>query len=91
MTKKTRPDILNPVREATKFRSKPKRMHMRFVQRIVRDVIGTLERGVVLKPTKLFDGSIVPITLLVHYFCLPQHHYCVFDRIPGWIQFHWHG
>ena len=58
MKKKSRPDVSNPVRESTRFASKPKTAHMNFVRRIVQYLIGTPNRGTTIKPTKLYDGTI---------------------------------
>ena len=58
MMKRSRPEILNAVRELSKFMTRgagPKQW--KAMLRVMRYCVDTPERGAVFKPTKLFDGT----------------------------------
>ena len=57
MMKKSRPDILNPVRELSKFMQEATPRHMRAMKRTMAYCVATATRGWLLKPTRKWNGK----------------------------------
>lgn len=57
LVKKTRPEMLNSVRELTRFMSKPTECHMKAMYRAMNHAVDTRNRGVLLRPNAKWDGS----------------------------------
>jgi Reverse transcriptase (RNA-dependent DNA polymerase) len=57
LAKWSRPDILNAVRELSKFTANPRQSHMRAMLRCMKYVVLTPDRGLVLKPNRKWDGK----------------------------------
>jgi hypothetical protein len=57
LAKWSRVDILNRVRELSRFMTSPKKSHMKAMLRCMRYVVDTPDRGVLLKPLRAWDGK----------------------------------
>ncbi len=57
LMKWTRPDILNAVRELSRFMSGATQAHLRAMERVMRYCCKTPNRGILLKPTMTWDGN----------------------------------
>ena len=57
LSKFSRPEINNIVRELSRFGSEPGESHMRAMLRAMKYCLGTPERGILLKPDAKWDGS----------------------------------
>ena len=57
LSKYSRPGILNSVRELSRFCSKPTAAHMKAMYRCMKHCIKTKNKGVMLKPNDVWDGS----------------------------------
>jgi len=57
LSKYSRPGVLNSVRELSRFCSKPTAAHMKAMLRCMKHCTNTKERGVMLKPFGVWDGS----------------------------------
>jgi len=53
----TRPDLLNAVRETSRFMSGAVEGHIEALKRIMRYCVSTAERGLMLKPKGMWDGT----------------------------------
>jgi hypothetical protein len=53
----TRPDILNPVRDLSRYMSGASQAHMTAMKRVMKYLVGTPNRGLVLHPRRKWDGS----------------------------------
>jgi hypothetical protein len=56
MTKYSRPEIANAVRELSRFGSKPTPIHSKAMKRVMKYCVNTNDRGLMLKPTRQWDG-----------------------------------
>ena len=57
MMKWTRPEILNAVRELSRFMTGATRAHMTAIYRVMKYCVGTPNRGMFLKPNGKWDGD----------------------------------
>ena len=57
LSKFSRPDVLNAVREVSRYSHGPTAAHEAAMLRIMKFVLGTAEKGLVLKPDTSWDGS----------------------------------
>src|SRR5688572_6811902 len=57
MMRWTRPDIMNAVRETSKFMTKGHKGHMMAMLRVMRYCVGTANEGLIIKPKGSWDGS----------------------------------
>ena len=57
MMKWSRPDILNPVRDLSRFMKEASGAHMAAMYRVMKYCVGTPNRGLVLKPNATCDGN----------------------------------
>ena len=57
LAKWSRVDVLNRVRELSRFMTSPKKSHMKAMLRCMRYIVDTPDRGLLLKPTRMWDGK----------------------------------
>jgi hypothetical protein len=57
LVKWSRPDILNSVRELSRFMTGANLAHLKAMLRVLHFIVGTPKRGLVLKPEGVWDGS----------------------------------
>jgi hypothetical protein len=57
MMRWSRPEILNPVRELSRFMKVASKAHMQALLRLLKYCVSTSNRGLLLKPTRIWDGD----------------------------------
>ena len=57
MMRWSRPEILNPVRELSRFMKVASKAHMQALLRLLKYCVSTANRGLLLKPARVWDGN----------------------------------
>ena len=58
LAKWKRPDIVNPVRELSRFVTRAQRMHVEIEKRVMRYCLNTRTRGLTIKPKEDWNGIV---------------------------------
>jgi hypothetical protein len=89
LTKYSRPEISNAVREEARFGGKPTPMHMKAMKRTMKYCVNTNDRGLTLIPTRRWNGMDKSFKFKIHGKSDSDYAKCPMTRrsVSGWSAF----